>query len=133
MTRQENKKLKPVQNQRWPHILSPLIDVIYGSLPTPTFQLPDGRLQPDFLMDTFPSPLFFVVSFSIVGALAYMVIDSPALLTALFIPVMVHWLLFFGHGLPQRSEKYFDLAGQLGFSCMLAYSFYTKNSGPIGV
>jgi len=108
--------------------LSLVADLLYGSIPTPTFQLPDKRLQPDFLMDTFPSWLFFLVSFGMVAGLEYAVY-SPAniLWIACAIPVLVHWILFFGHGLPARSEKYFDLAGQLGMSSMLLYSLVTRN------
>jgi steroid 5-alpha reductase family enzyme len=117
---------------RWPHMLSPLADLLYGSLPAPTFQLPDGRLQPDFLMDTFPDALFFGVSLGIVGALDSYCQYAKApweFRVSCMTPVLVHWVLFLMHALPRRSEKFFDLAGQLGFCAMLAYSYSTRTIG----
>lgn len=108
--------------------LSLLADFVCGTLPAPTFQLPDKRLQPDFLMDTFPNWFFFVISFGMVAGLEYALLESGGILwQACAIPILIHWILFFGHGLPARSEKYFDLAGQLGMSAMLAFSLMTRN------
>ena len=108
-------------------VLSLLADVLYGTLPTPTFQLPDRRLQPDFLMDVVPNPVFFIVSPILVAGVLWYVSANPILLGACLIPVLIHWILFFGHGLPQQSEKFFDLAGQLGMSAMLAFSLAERN------
>lgn len=123
------KRTKGNPPKRWPHIVSPVIDLFYGTLPTPTFQLPNGQLQPDFLMDTFPDAVFFIISFAIVGGLAWAVKEDMNMLFAIVIPVTIHWLLYFGHGLPKRSEKYFDLAGQLGFSALLTFSAFQRSAG----
>jgi len=114
---------KPVEEKRTRvPVLSAFVDLIYGSLPAPTFQLPDGRLQPDFLMDTVPDILFVVVSLTLVLMVSFVYGERRALLECSLIPVLIHWFLFIAHGLPARSEKFFDLAGQLGISSMLAYS-----------
>ncbi|KAH9254880.1 hypothetical protein BASA81_007130 [Batrachochytrium salamandrivorans] len=114
------------------------MDLLYGSLPAPAFQLPDGRLQPDFLMDTVPDWLFAMVTLCIVGGVSYfnsVVFEGDLLVQqCLAIPLGVHWFLFFAHGLPQKSEKFFDLAGQLGICAMLAFAFWhRRNQELVGV
>jgi hypothetical protein len=77
-----------------------LLNLLYGSLPSPTFQLPDGRLQPDFLMDVVPDFLFFLVSFGMVFGLSLYCYhqENNILLSCSILPVMVHWVLYFAHG-----------------------------------
>lgn len=108
------------------------MDLLYGSLPAPAFQLPDGRLQPDFLMDTVPDWLFAAVTLGIVAAVFYAnsVVFEDDLLAqqCLAIPLGVHWSLFLAHGLPQKSEKFFDLAGQVGICALLAFAFWHRRN-----
>jgi steroid 5-alpha reductase family enzyme len=104
-------------------LVSHVIDALYGTIPAPSFILPNGELSPDHMMKNVPGAALVAmsvgVSASMVFAAAYL--GSSELGVAAFLPVGVHWGLFLAHGLPQRSEKYFDLAGQLGFSLMLFY------------
>lgn len=81
--------------------LSLFADLFYGSLPAPTFELPDGRLQPDFLMDVFPDGFFFILAFSCacgVTGFSYFYLNDTQAWIASIIPVFVHYVLFFAHG-----------------------------------
>jgi steroid 5-alpha reductase family enzyme len=86
---------------------------LYGCIPAPFFVI-DGVVSPLVLMEKVPAPVFFAVALLCAcgGFYAGWIFD---MLVEAILPVAVHWCIFFVHALPQRSEKYFDLAGQLAF------------------
>eukprot|EP01065_Artemidia_motanka_P012001 TRINITY_DN16548_c0_g1_i1.p1 TRINITY_DN16548_c0_g1~~TRINITY_DN16548_c0_g1_i1.p1 ORF type:complete len:361 (+),score=84.30 TRINITY_DN16548_c0_g1_i1:57-1085(+) len=102
------------------------MDALYGSLPAPHFRQPDGTLMPDVMMKSSPSFLWFgglltmwaVCGCSHAGGLE---------VTVVALPVLVHWVLFLVHGWPCKSEKLFDVAGQLAFTSMALLS-YSRSS-----
>lgn len=105
-----------------------IIDLAYGAIPAPFFII-NGLPAPDYLMETIPATAFIVASVLFVGALAIagevMVavlglegVSAWVLRSGLAIPVSVHWLIFTSHAWPRSSEKFFDAAGQIGFTAM---------------
>jgi steroid 5-alpha reductase family enzyme len=93
---------------------------LYGCIPAPFFVI-NGTVSPLVLMENVPAPLFFGAA--ILGALGVFYAASLVDMLALSVlPCVVHWLIFFVHALPNRSEQYFDLAGQLAFSSAAIWS-----------
>jgi len=110
-------------------LLSNLLDIFYGSIPAPFFVLSDGELSPDAMMRVVPGWALAMVATGIgLGVAAAASVLSTTFAVSAFIPIAVHWTLFLLHGLPYESEKLFDLAGQLGFTAMSAYSFWATQS-----
>ena len=46
-----------------------------------------------------------------------------------FLPIALHWLVFFVHAGPHCSEKYFDLTGQVALLTMLHLSWHWGGQG----
>jgi steroid 5-alpha reductase family enzyme len=108
-------------------LLSNVVDILYSSFPAPFFVIGGdkfkGELSPNVMMNKIDGRLLVGLSMLLTcGLVAFGYISlGPSYGIAAFIPVAVHWFLFLFHALPQHSEKYFDLAGQIGFSSMLFY------------
>jgi steroid 5-alpha reductase family enzyme len=106
-------------------VLSLVVDAAYGALPAPFFVLPSGELAPDAMMRLVPGPALVLAAVGVACGLAVAgSFVSPVFAMAALVPVAVHWFLFAVHGYPYQSEKLFDLAGQLGFTAMSAFSAY---------
>jgi len=115
-------------------VVSNLVDCIYGCLPAPFFVY-NGQVAPSLMMNRIPGSALVVLS---VGMFVGLVYQANELLgfnfgVSAFIPVFVHWFLFFFHAVPNQSEKLFDLAGQIAFHAMAIFSFsiaMKRKNGP---
>ena len=104
--------------------LSLLLDVVYGTLPAPFFVY-NGQVAPSLMMKKVPGFLLATLSAGIFSGCVRMgeEIGGLSFAVAALIPIAVHWVLFLTHAMPYRTEKLFDLAGQIGFYLMATYSF----------
>ena len=105
--------------------VSLLLDAIYGTLPAPFFVY-NGQVAPSLMMKKVPGVLLVILSCAIVycAARAADEIGGFSFMVSALIPIGVHWVLFFLHAMPNKTEKLFDLAGQIGVYTMTLYSFY---------
>lgn len=101
-------------------VVSLLVDAAYGSLPAPFFVGEGGRLAPHVMMDNVPGSALVAAALAQTAGSVWLGawLGGPLMAACALVPVLVHYVLFLAHGLPQQSEKLFDLAGQLAFLAM---------------
>lgn len=111
--------------------MSILLDILYGTLPTPFFvDRKSGNLAPEIMMNKIPGTVLIIlavmVAFGISFACNYALQFVPLVpeqsrdLIAKYalIPVCVHWAIFLGHAIPFKSDMLFDITCHFAFVAM---------------